>query len=213
MITVHLNERELTQNAKTLRSEGEIPGIISFPHSKSVPVSLKRKEVAEISQARNEVISLAGMKLKSRQAVLVGVQKDVLGKEFIHFSLEALEGGASQNTLTRPVKIAMKGSPEWIKPYHTMQLPLDTLHIEGDLRKIPNIIEIDLSSLKEGETIHGKDIKVPKGTKVIEEDLEKVFVTVTSNNLDLTTDTEQETPTLVTSEEETTEEITKEVSS
>ncbi len=188
MITVHLDNRELNENTKKLRKEGLIPGVISFSHAYSVPVKLPEQEVRMLSALRNDVVKLNGLKLKSRQAVLVGVQKDPVKEEFIHFSLQALEGGASKNKLIRPVRINVEGSPKWIEPYHTIQIPLDSIHVEGDLRKIPNVVTINLKELKEGQSVHGSDIKLPEGVKVIADDEKKVFVTVTAQNLDLETD-------------------------
>ena len=193
LITVHLDNRDLSLNNKALRKQGQIPGVISFTNDESVHVQLPENEVKKISNLRNDVIKLNGLKLKSRQAVLVNVQTDpVKQDDLIHFSLEALEGGASKNTLVRPVTIKIEGSPEWIKPYHTIQTPLDTIQVEGDLRKIPNVVTIDISSMEEGDTLHGSDIKVPKGIKVIEEELDKAFVTITAQSLDLESDTTQE---------------------
>ncbi len=192
LISVHLKNRDLNTNTKELRKSGLIPGIISFSHSYSVPVQLPEQEVKQLAALRNDVIKLNGLKLSSRQAVLVGVQKDPVKQDLIHFSLEALEGGASKNTLIRPVKVFVENSPEWIRPYHTIQVPIDTVSVEGDLRKIPNAIKVDLSNLEEGQIIHGKDLELPKGIKVISEDLEKAFVTVTTQNLDTNTNTEEE---------------------
>jgi len=183
MITVHLDNRDLATNTKKLRKDGQIPGVISFSNAYSIPVKLPEQEVRILSALRNDVIKLNGLKLKSRQAVLVGLQKDPVKDEFIHFSLEALEGGASKNKLIRPVKIYVEGSPRWIEPYHTIQIPLNTIFVEGDLRKIPNVLKVDLNNLKEGQNITGKDIELPNGLKVISEDLNKVFVTVTAQNL------------------------------
>jgi len=193
LITVNLDNRDLTLNNKVLRKNGQIPGVISFSNAYSVPVQLSEQEVRRLSSLRNDVIKLNGLKLKSKQAVLVGVQTDPVKQNPIHFTLQALDGGASKNKLIRPVMIQAEGTPDWIKPYHSIQIPLDTIHVEGDLRKIPNVITIDLNELKEGETLHGSDIKVPKGIKVISEDLEKAYVTVMANNLELESDTQQET--------------------
>ena len=93
MITVHLDNRDLSLNNKALRKQGQIPGVISFTNDESVHVQLPENEVKKISNLRNDVIKLNGLKLKSRQAVLVNVQTDpVKQDDLIHFSLEALEG-------------------------------------------------------------------------------------------------------------------------
>lgn len=191
MINVQLSNRNTELSNNKLRQENIIPGVISFANGASVPVQLPLKKVEQISTLKNDVIKLNGLKLDTKQGMLVNIQRDPVKNNPIHFSLEALQGGASNNEVTRPVRLKVEGTPEWIAPYHTIQTPVDTIHMEGDLRKIPNMLTVDISSLKEGETLHGRDINIPKGLKISEEDLERVVVTVVANNLDLETDTEQ----------------------
>gem|GEM_PF-3920039 len=187
MLDINLSLRNELSNAhgsnlNLLRQNDLIPGVISYSDKNSTPVMMPKTSLEKIKNNRNEVLRIKGVEgqTKGQMAMLVGVQRDPVKHTPLHFSLQGLSEEDLDQVTERMVKIETIGKPKWLKPFHTIQTPIDTLTVIGKPKDIPTVITIDMEKMDEGEVLHASDISMPKGTNVSEEDRDKAIITVTA---------------------------------
>jgi large subunit ribosomal protein L25 len=93
------------------------------------------------------------------------IQHDPIKGRPIHIDLESV-------SLTRPivaeVPIEFVGTPEGVKKGGVLSVNLRELAVRGLIEEIPDAIQVDISKLDLGDTLHIKDVKVEK-IKVLNE--------------------------------------------
>lgn len=169
-------------NLNLLRQNDLIPGVISYSSKDSTPVMMTKTSLEKIKNKRNEVLRIKGLEgqKKGQLAMLVGVQRDPIKQSPLHFSLQGLSEKDLNLVTERTVKIVTTGKPKWLKPFHTIQTPIDKMTVIGKPKDIPNVITINMENMDEGEVLHASDISMPRGVNVSEEDRDKAVITVTS---------------------------------
>jgi large subunit ribosomal protein L25 len=99
------------------------------------------------------------------------VQYDAVTDEILHVDLMGLQEG-------RPVEVEVpirgKGTPEAVKSgIGVLVRDNDYVKIKAVPEKIPNFIEVDVSSLETmGDTILFKELEVPEGVEIVEKSKE-----------------------------------------
>lgn len=154
---------ELGKNAaRRVRSVGQIPGVVYGPETKPVSVAIDErafrsavKEAGGISAIFN--LNVAG---KENKVVLRELQRDPVTSRVIHIDFHAI-------SMNKPIHISIPvhfvGLAEGVKnDGGIMQTTLRELAISCLPADIPERFELDISELRIGESIHVKDISIPK---------------------------------------------------
>lgn len=154
---------ELGKNAaRRVRSVGQIPGVVYGPETKPISVAIDErafraavKEAGGISAIFN--LNVAG---KENKVVLRELQRDPVTSRVIHIDFHAI-------SMNKPIHISIPvhfvGLAEGVKSDGgIMQTTLRELAISCLPADIPERFELDISELRIGESIHVKDISIPK---------------------------------------------------
>ncbi len=154
--------------ARKLRAEGLIPAV--FYGHKSDPMALsinstELKKIVNSESGRNTLITLKIEGKKDRVAMLKELQLSPLKRVYLHADL--LEVLMDEKVTSRiPVHFVGKaiGAKEGGIEQH--------LRRELDIRclpaNIPDFIEVDVTNLAIGDSIHVKDVTVPEGVEVLD---------------------------------------------
>jgi large subunit ribosomal protein L25 len=151
--------------ARKLRVKGLIPAIFYGPRSKTIPLVIDAKEFAKTLQTEageNVLIDLDIRKgdQSSRKVVMVKeLQIDSLQRTALHADLYEV---AMDETVTVEVPIHLIGKPEGIKMGGILEQISRVIQIQCLPGDIPKSFDIDVSSLKIGDSIHVQDIQVEK---------------------------------------------------
>ncbi len=121
---------------------------------------------------QSSVISLEG-EGKKLQAMVQDISYEPVKYEPIHVDFYIVEKGA---TIDAKVPLEFVGISEGVKTYGgILAKVMHDIHIEADATHLPRSIEVDLSILKdENSVILVKDIKLPAGVKLYHVDEEEV---------------------------------------
>ncbi len=176
-MTVLLNAVERKASAKKVRKMGYVPGNIYGPGvGRNLDVQFEWKEVNRF--LRNHSIG-AKTKVKINGNELTCVVKDIqyelLNSNPIHIDLYT----SSENKpvkVTVPIKI--KGKELLTKGNLVLNTFVDQVEIQGLLKDLPEFIDIDVSSMKDGDVITMGDIKLPEGVKLLSEKDEVVLTVI-----------------------------------
>jgi large subunit ribosomal protein L25 len=179
-ITIQAYRRETTGKgaARSLRRKGELPAVI-YRAGISEPIKVPGKEFLKLlKKTRGENI-LVNLQFPdgNRLAVIKDYQIDPVTGELLHTDFQEV-------LLTEKIRVKVKvittGTPKGVKEQGgILQHGLREIEIEALPDRIPGHIEVDVSSLSVGQSIHVSDLKLEEGIKVLTEP-EEVIATVTA---------------------------------
>jgi large subunit ribosomal protein L25 len=162
MATMNLTaqKREDISNSatKTLRKKGIIPGV--FYHRDASPVSISVKDTALKPFVYTAEVRIINLQIegaeKAQNCILKDVQFDPVSDKPIHFDLL----GISENEKIKvEIPLKMVGSPVGVKDGGIIQQSVHSIEIECLPGDIPAHIDINIESLKIGDSIHVGDIE------------------------------------------------------
>ncbi|MGI9090086.1 MAG: 50S ribosomal protein L25 [Gemmatimonadaceae bacterium] len=183
MATASLSATRRTETgkgvARTLRREGQIPGVI-YGHKResqalSIPARDLEKLLSQIS-ADNTVIELVVEGGTSR-ALIREIQRHPFKRAILHVDFQEVVAGEK---MTVRVPIRLIGTPAGVRlgggiVDHTLR----ELTISVDTANIPNHIDLDVNDLELGDSIHVSQIPIPEGATVLDDAEAAVVVIAT----------------------------------
>ncbi len=179
--TIHCEPRSETGkgHARSLRRSGYIPAVL-YRAGRSTPIKVRREEMVKFinsTMGEQVMISLRFADGGEKLALLKDYQVDPVKGQLLHTDFYEV---SLKEKVRVTISIVLKGEPEGVKKEGgVLQQVLTELEVECLPDRIPPHIEIDVSGLKAGESIHVSDIQVPEGVRITE-DPEEVVATVTT---------------------------------
>jgi len=153
-----------------LRDAGFIPAVVYAGDKKSQPIKVSHGELVRlVHQHRIEgvVINLKikDDKQKARPCLIKEIQYDPVHGDIVHVDFNEI-------SLTKEIKVNIpvvaKGEPVGVKQEGgSLEHILWEIEVECLPTAIPKGVEVDVSQLKLGDSIHIKDIIVPSGVKIL----------------------------------------------
>jgi large subunit ribosomal protein L25 len=177
ILTVEKRERKGKGAARQLRKEGFIPCVI-YKNGESTPIQISAKEMLPFMNIATKEKLFVTLKFKEgeKQAILQDYQVDPIKGKLLH--VDFMEVSATEK-IRVTVPVVLIGEPIGVKQDKgVLQHGISEIEIEAIPAKIPGHIEVDVSELEVGDSIHIKDIKFEEGIKVIS-DPDEVIATVT----------------------------------
>ncbi|SEG76418.1 50S ribosomal protein L25/general stress protein Ctc [Paenibacillus sp. UNC499MF] len=161
--------------AKQLRRQGKVPGVVYGKTTDSLTVVLERKELVPLLRSHpNAVIDLNIEGVGKRPVLISGVQRDSLSQDVIHIDFH-------QINMNEPVKatvaIEVVGEAAGVKEGGILQVETAQLDVRCLPDDLPDSVQVDISSLGIGENILVSDLKLPENVEVKTE-AQDVVVTV-----------------------------------
>lgn len=156
--------------ARTLRRDGQIPAVIYGHAREPQPLSISSRDLDKLLShisADNTVIDLALGSAGSARALIREIQRHPYKRQILHVDFQEIVAGEK---VTVRVPLTLVGTPVGVRlgggiVDHTMR----ELTIQVDPASIPNHIDVDVSELNLGESIHVSQLKVPNGITVMDE--------------------------------------------
>lgn len=153
--------------ARTLRASGRIPGVIYGHGREPQPLAIDNREFEKLLSkisAESTVIELS-LDGKSTQTLIREIQRHPFKRQILHVDFQELVAGEK---ITVRLPIVLTGVPDGVRQDGgVLDQTLRELEVEVDPANIPNHIEIDVTPLKIGESIHVRDIKLAEGVEVV----------------------------------------------
>jgi large subunit ribosomal protein L25 len=167
--------------SKKLRKQELIPAIIYGPRFQPLPIAVKSSELeSALIKHKGETIlfnlQLDDIAPSKIQAILKDYQTHPVTDKIIHIDFLAIH---EKETITIDVPLEFIGKPVGISKGGILEILLHELTIECLPSEIPDKITVNISNLDMGDVLHVKDIKVPKGIKVVDNPEETVATILT----------------------------------
>jgi large subunit ribosomal protein L25 len=165
--------------ARTLRRDGKVPAII-YGHARDPqPLAISVRELEKLLShisADNTVIDLS-LGTSNARALIREIQRHPFKRQILHVDFQEIVAG---EMVTVRVPLVLVGTSVGVRLHggivdHTMR----ELTIQVDPANIPNHIDIDITELDLGQSIHVSQIPVPAGATVMDEPEAAVVVIAT----------------------------------
>ncbi|HEY0428369.1 MAG TPA: 50S ribosomal protein L25 [Pyrinomonadaceae bacterium] len=169
-VTVKAEKREGRgkNDSRRLRAEGKIPVVVYGGGGESVAGVAALSDLAAVLRAsgHNAVFTLDMEGEGTGDVMFQDRQIDPLKGRLVHADLRRIALGEKME-MTVPIHIV--GDAEGLaEDGAVLNQPLHEIKILVEPSKVPEAIEVDVTNLKVGESIHISDIKFDEGTEVHE---------------------------------------------
>lgn len=149
---------------KKLRLNGNIPAIVYGNHKKPIPIFLNqrifRKNFTHISESNLITLNIAGQ--EPRQVLIKDYIQNLIRGTIQHMDFFEIEIGKS---LTTHVSISLVGISIGARQGGILEQLLHEIEIECLPKNLPETLEIDVTHLNIGESIHVSELPLLDGVE------------------------------------------------
>jgi large subunit ribosomal protein L25 len=161
LLKANLRERVGKEYAKKLRKNGLIPAVVYGQKTDTLPLEIESKAFHTLLReglGENVLVTLVteGKKNGERKVLIREIQRDPVKGHIVHVDFHEV---SLTKKLSLQVPIHLVGSPEGVKEGGILQHTLRELEVQCLPTAIPEKVEVDVSHLKIGDTIHVSDLK------------------------------------------------------
>ncbi len=160
---------------------GKVPGVIYGKGLETRPLEFERRELEKFltTARRGTVVVKMSVKddadLKESFAVLKEVQTDPLTDRVVHVDFYEVALG-QKFRIEVPLKV--RGKAAGIEQGGVLEQVVRNLEVECTPDNVPEMVEINVSHLGIGQSIHLGDVKFPAGVLPVEKDMRMTIVSV-----------------------------------
>ncbi|MFH0883157.1 MAG: 50S ribosomal protein L25 [bacterium] len=137
---------------KQVRASGKIPAVYYHGSTESINLEIDQKDFIRLLQNRSTLINLEIDGQETRECMIREIQRHPVSQEPIHLDFIGITRGKK---ITATVPIKLLGIPDGVRNQGGI---LQQVMHEVDIRVLPsdmpNRIEVDVTGLKLGESIH-----------------------------------------------------------
>ena len=152
--------------ARKLRAAGKLPGVVYGHGREPQALTINAREfdrLAERVRITSTVIELA-LGGKTARTLVRELQRDPIKRTVLHVDFQELVAGEK---VTVSVPLRFVGTPEGVKTGGgILEEIVHNLHVECDPANIPDHIDVDVSALTIGHSLHVSDLKLPEGVDI-----------------------------------------------
>ena len=166
---VKVREEKGKGAARRLRRQGIVPAVFYGHKTKPVPLAVPAKELQNILHSTSGASTFLNLKFEGgsgnteRMAIIKEIDMDPVTDEFIHVDFYEL---LMDEKITADVPVRFVGKAKGVEMGGTLQPIRRELEVKCLPKDLPEVIEVDVTDLGVGESIHIDDIKLPAGVEV-----------------------------------------------
>lgn len=153
--------------ARKLRAQGRIPGIVYGTGLEPIPLSLDHHDFDKALQKTESTNILIDLELEGKETLPVMLreyQAGIIKRDFLHVDFQKID-------LSKKIKVEipvhLKGTSIGVKEGGVLEHTRRTLEVRCLPDQVPASIDVDISQLNIGDTIHFEDLKLPEGVEGI----------------------------------------------
>lgn len=167
-LNVELRNRTGKNICRQLRSAGKVPGIIYGKGFDSTPVSINERELLKtLEGSENSLITLKGEAPAGGAVVIVSaILRDSLKGTLRHVDLHKVN---MDEKVRVEVKVRLKGTAKGVKDGGLLEFVKHTIEVECLPAMIPAHLDVDVTALTIGHSIHVSDVQLPANVKLIDD--------------------------------------------
>lgn len=167
-LNVELRDKTGKNICRQLRSAGKVPGVVYGKGLATTSVSIDQRELMKaIEAAENSLISLkGGDHLNGAVVIVASVLRDALKGTPRHIDLHKVNMDEKVKVET---KIHLTGTAKGVKDGGLLEFVKHTVELECLPALIPGHIDVDVTALTIGHSIHAGEIQLPANVKLLDD--------------------------------------------
>ena len=155
--------------ARALRREGQVPAVV-YGHARDVQsLSIPTRELERLLDtiaAGSTVVEL-NIDGKTSRTLIREIQRHPFKKQILHVDFQELVAGEK---ITVSIPLVLVGVSEGVRlEGGILEQIMREIEVEVDPANIPNHIDVDVTNLKVGHSIHVSEINIPAGVTVLDD--------------------------------------------
>src|SRR5688572_25920452 len=159
-----------TGNARKLRQQGEVPAVI-YGHSRGAQsLSLNTRDVEKLLTqiaGTSTVVELT-VDGKTARTLIREVQRHPFKRQVLHVDFQELVAGEK---VTLRVPLRFHGTPVGVRDSGgILEETMHQISLRVDPSTIPDHIDVDVGALTIGHSIHIRDLTLPAGAEVMDDE-------------------------------------------
>ena len=151
--------------ARKIRREGRIPGVLYGRTGKAVSIDLDAMEFAgglkNISESTIVKVDVEG---KPYDAFVKDTQRNIIDGKILHVDFYEVESGVM---LRARVSIQLKGNAIGVRDGGVLEFPLHEIEVECFPKDLPERIMLDISDLGVNQSVHVRDLALSEAVRVL----------------------------------------------
>jgi large subunit ribosomal protein L25 len=175
-LSVSARENSGKGAARSLRREGRVPAVIYGHGREPKTLSINTRDLEKLLEhisAENTVIDL-DFDGTSARTLIREIQRHPFKRQILHVDFQELVAG--EKVIVR-VPVILIGVPDGVRmDGGILDQTMRELEVEVDPSSIPNHIEVDVTKMVIGSSMHVSDITLPEGVEVVAEEDASVAV-------------------------------------
>jgi large subunit ribosomal protein L25 len=165
--------------ARAERRAGRVPGVIYGDNKPPVAISVNDAELRQRILAGRFLTTIYDIELEGKKHRVIprDFHLDPVKDFPLHVDFLRLGEGA---TIRVSVPLHIKGAEgaPGVKRGGTINIVTHTIELEAEAESIPQFLEVDVSQLDIGTSLHITDVVLPKGVKTLARDADLTLVTI-----------------------------------
>ena len=152
--------------ARKLRSAGRVPAVVYGHAREAQALSLQTRELEKLlsSIATGSTVVELTLDGATTKTLIREVQRHPFKKQILHVDFQELVAGEK---VTVSIPLVFVGTAAGAKAGGVLDQVMHEIEIEVDPSDIPNHIDVDVSALEIGKSIHVSDLPIPAGVEVL----------------------------------------------
>lgn len=158
--------------AKRLRSEGKLPAVVYGHKTDPIALTIDSKQLLKLIVEGKSEHKLFGLSIEGngkpieKIVMIKELQIHPLKRNFLHVDFFEV---AMDEEITLSLVIKLVGEAPGVEMGGMLQQVRREIEIKCLPSQIPDTVEIDVSALNIGDSVHLNDIQLPEGIKVLDD--------------------------------------------
>ena len=154
--------------ARQLRMAEKVPAVFYGSETESISLEVATKtlrDILKVPGGKSNFFNLVfeGGKVENKLAIIKDLQIDPVSDKLIHADFFEL---SMNKKMTAIVPVSLTGKAKGVELGGTLQPIRRELEVSCLPKDLPEVIEIDVTDLDVGDSIHVDDVKLPTGVEV-----------------------------------------------
>jgi large subunit ribosomal protein L25 len=179
-LEVQERERRGSADARRLRKEGLIPGVLYGNGKQPHAICIRERELRRVLTGPSGLHAILDVVLEGEKtthaSILKDYQQDPLRGHISHVDLQEVR---LDQPIQASVNVQLIGEPEGVKEGGVLSQVQREINVEALPMEIPEHIELDVSGMAIGDTLRLADLPEREGVKYLDDPEETVLATVT----------------------------------
>lgn len=151
--------KDIRKSTKSIRKQGYIPGIFYGHGEENIPIQTTLTNLRPVVYTKDtHIISLKLDNGEIKSCIIRDIQFDPISDKIVHFDLLALR---ADEKVTMEIPVALVGTAKGVKEGGMVQHVLHHIEVKCFPRDIPEHIDVDITTLDVGDSIHVSSLDIP----------------------------------------------------